>query len=158
MEITFRSDTVHATIRGSDRSSSNADERGWARMGTDEQQPKLDDLTATIIGAAFAVSNTLGHGFLEIIYKNALAEELQAQGLAVAKERPYPVFYRDKQMGHYVADIVVEDRVIVELKAVDDLVPAHRAQLLNYLKASNVPIGLLFNFGKPKIQIKRIIL
>jgi len=126
-------------------------------MGTDKTFP-LDTLTETVIAAAFAVSNTLGHGFLENIYKNALTEELEVLGLRVAKEKPYPVLYRGKKMGLYVADMVVEDRVIVELKAVDDLTQAHRAQLLNYLKASNIPIGLLFNFGRPKIQIKRVIL
>ena len=76
--------------------------------------PRLDQLTSHIIGAAFAVSNTLGHGFLEIVYKNGLLEELLAQGLSVEKERPYPVFYRGKQIGHYSADIVVEGCVIVE--------------------------------------------
>lgn len=120
--------------------------------------PEMDSLTKAIIGAAFTVSNSLGHGFLEIIYKNALAEELETQGLRIAKEKPFPVFYRGKQMGQYVADLVVENRVIVELKAVDDLVQAHRAQLLNYLKASSIPIGLLLNFGRPKIQVKRVIL
>lgn len=126
-------------------------------MGTDKTSP-LDTLTEAVIGAAFAVSNTLGHGFLENIYKNALTEELEVLGLLVAKEKPYAVLYRGKKVGLYVADMVVEDRVIVELKAVDDLTQAHRAQLLNYLKASNIPVGLLFNFGRPKIQIKRVIL
>ncbi|MGE5475117.1 MAG: GxxExxY protein [Bacteroidales bacterium] len=119
---------------------------------------RLDLLTEAIIGAAFAVSNALGHGFLEIVYQNALVEELACQGFAVAKERPYPVFYRGKTVGNYVADIVVEDSVIVELKAIEQLAPTHRAQLLNYLKASNLPVGLLLNFGTAKLQMKRVIL
>ncbi|TNC94235.1 MAG: hypothetical protein FD119_3277, partial [Stygiobacter sp.] len=117
----------------------------------------LDALTETIIGAAFTVANDLGHGFLEAVYRNALIEELTFQGLSVAKEKSYPVFYRQKQVGHYCADIVVENTVIIELKAVETLSPAHRAQLLNYLKASTLPIGLLLNFGTSKIQMKRVL-
>ncbi|MBX9635909.1 MAG: GxxExxY protein [Magnetospirillum sp.] len=120
--------------------------------------PRLDDITSIIIGAAFTVSNELGHGFLETVYKNALMEELGAQRLSVSKEKSYPVIYRQKQIGQYIADIVVENCVIVELKAADDLAQAHRAQLLNYLKASQLPVGLLFNFGRPKIQVRRVIL
>lgn len=118
---------------------------------------RLDDLTQHIIGAAYAVSNALGHGFLEAVYRNALVEELLGQGIAVTKEKSYPVIYRDKQVGQYSADIVVEDLVILELKAVDGLVQAHRAQLLNYLKASGLPVGLLLNFGTAKMQVKRVI-
>jgi GxxExxY protein len=120
--------------------------------------PRLDELTEIIIGAAFAVSNELGHGFLEAVYKNALAEELTAQGLSLTKEKSYPVSYRGKEVGSYIADMVVENTVIVELKAVDSLAPSHRAQLLNYLKASTLPVGLLLNFGTPKLQMKRVIL
>jgi GxxExxY protein len=119
---------------------------------------RLDHLTEAIIGAAFAVSNALGHGFLEIVYKNALVEELACQGFTVTKEKQYPVLYRGKTVGNYVADIVVEDSVIVELKAIEQLAPTHRAQLLNYLKAGNLPVGLLLNFGTAKLQIKRVIL
>ena len=119
--------------------------------------PQLDVLTERIIGAAFTVSNALGHGFLELVYKNALAEELTVSGLAVAKEKTFPVLYRGKQMGLYTADLVIEDAVIIELKAVEILVQAHRAQLLNYLKASGLPVGLLMNFGQPKLEIKRVI-
>ncbi len=122
------------------------------------EQTETQDITSIIIGAAFAVSNTLGHGFLEAIYKNALAEELLAHGLSVSKEKSFPVFYRGKQMGFYVADLIIDDRVIVELKAVDQLVEAHRAQLINYLKASDLKVGLLFNFGRPKIEVRRVLL
>lgn len=120
--------------------------------------PQLEVLTERIIGAAFTVSNALGHGFLELVYKNALAEELTVAGLTVAKEKTFPVLYRGKQMGLYTADLVIEDAVIIELKATDILVQAHRAQLLNYLKASGLPVGLLLNFGKPKLEIRRVIL
>lgn len=123
-----------------------------------ELPQRLDQLTEAIIGAAFAVSNALGHGFLESVYKNALVEELTSQGFMVVKEKAYSVLYRDKIVGNYVADIVVEDTVIVELKAIDQLTPTHRAQLLNYLKASSLPVGLLLNFGAAKLQMKRVIL
>jgi GxxExxY protein len=120
--------------------------------------PRLDQLTEIIIGAAFAVSNALGHGFLELVYRNALVEELVAQGLTVEKEKPFSVSYRGRQVGLYTADVVVEETVIVELKAIDGLAAAHRAQLLNYLKASGLPVGLLLNFGTPKLQMRRVIL
>src|ERR687883_471512 len=96
---------------------------------------QLDKLTEMVIGAAFAVSKALGHGFSEAVYKNALVEELAANGLSVAKERAFPIHYRNKQIGLYIADIVVENLVVAELKAVQALVPAHAAQVLNYLRA-----------------------
>ncbi len=138
------------------RSRMKASGRGSLPMRADID-PRLDSLTERIIGAAFAVSNALGHGFLEIVYRNALFEELVASNLAVAKEKFFPVHYRGKQMGLYTADLVVEDAVIIELKAVETLIQAHTAQLLNYLKASGLPVGLLLNFGKPKLDIRRVI-
>ncbi len=120
--------------------------------------PELDGLTEKIIGAAFKVSRALGHGFLEMVYKNALRLELLSAGLHVVQEKPFPVRYRGEQVGMYVADIVVNDRVIVELKVADTLSAAHSAQVLNYLKASRAPVGLLFNFGKSRVEVKRVIL
>ena len=117
-----------------------------------------DPLTRKVIGAAFAVSGELGHGFLETVYQNALRLELAAAGLAVGTETTFPVFYRGEQVGTYVADLVVANSLIVEVKALDALHPAHGAQLLNYLKASRIPVGLLINFGKPRIDIKRVVL
>lgn len=123
-----------------------------------EAEPGLNALTERIIGAAFSVANALGHGFLEVVYRNALFEELSLTGIAVRKEQAFPVQYRERQVGLYVADLVVEDRVIVELKAIDGLAQAHAAQVLNYLKASNLPVGLLLNFGRPKLEIRRVML
>jgi len=120
--------------------------------------PEIDALTERVIAAAFAVSNELGHGFLEVVYRNAMVEELIARDIHGVIEKSYPVHYRGKVVGRYVADLVVEDIVIVELKAVDALTAAHRAQVLNYLRASGLPIGLLFNFGLPKVQVKRVLL
>lgn len=111
-----------------------------------------------VIAAAFAVSNALGHGFLEVVYRNALVEELVARDIHGIIEKSYPVHYRGKVVGRYTADLVVEDAVIVELKAIEALAKVHHIQVLNYLKASGLPVGLLFNFGLPKIQIKRVLL
>lgn len=119
--------------------------------------PHLDQTTETVIGSAFAVSNELGHGFLEAVYRNAMTVELTRQGVAVEKEKPFLIDYKGVQVGYYVADLVVADCVIVELKAVQSLIPAHSAQLLNYLKAARLGIGLLFNFGAPRVEMKRII-
>lgn len=119
--------------------------------------PTLDGLTEKIIGGAFAVCHTLGHGFLEAVYKNSLCLELAAAGLGVTKEKCFPVSYRGEQVGRYVADLVVNDLIVVELKVVEALSAAHAAQVLNYLKASGLPVGLLFNFGKPRVEVRRII-
>jgi GxxExxY protein len=119
--------------------------------------PELDLLTKKIIGAAYAVSQTLGHGFLEAVYRNALVEELTSAGTTVAKERSFPVRYLGKQVGQYFADLVVGEKVVVELKAVTTLAQAHRLQLLNYLKASGLPVGLLLNFGTPRVEIRRVL-
>ncbi|HIJ63205.1 MAG TPA: GxxExxY protein [Rhodospirillaceae bacterium] len=120
--------------------------------------PSLDRLTEKIIGGAFVVCHALGHGFLEAVYKNSLCLELAAGGMSATKEKCFPVFYRGEQVGRYVADIVVNDIVIVELKVVEALCAAHAAQVINYLRASGLPVGLLFNFGKPRVEVRRVIL
>ena len=117
-----------------------------------------DPLTRMVIGAAFTVSRALGHGFLEAVYKKALRVELVAAGLTVTTEKAFPVFYRGEAVGTYIADLVVADSLIVELKTVESLGSAHSAQLLNYLKASGISAGLLVNFGKPRVEVKRIVL
>lgn len=120
--------------------------------------PDLESLAERIIGAGLDVFHALGHGFLESVYKKALLRQFSVSGLFVASEVPFRITYLGEVVGTYVADLVVENRVIVELKAVDALAAAHRAQLLNYLKASRVPVGLLFNFGAPRLEIKRVLL
>jgi len=116
------------------------------------------ELTQGIIGAAFEVHNILGNGFLEKVYQNALAKELGLRGYQVGVEVKIPVFYKDETVGDYYADILVNERIIVELKAVNDLTSQHEAQLLNYLKATGHKVGLLLNFGTNRVQIKRKIL
>ena len=105
------------------------------------------DLTKKIIGCAFTVHNTLGSGFLEKVYEQALILELKASGLSVRSQEPLSVKYRDQIIGEYFADLIVEDKVICELKAVDVLKKAHEVQLVNYLVATGIDVGVLINFG-----------
>lgn len=112
------------------------------------------DLTHKIIGAAKRVFRVLGPGFLEKVYQNALAIELREMGLIAVAGKPITVYYRGELVGEYVADLLVESRVILELKAVEQLVQIHEVQLVNYLRATTVEIGLLINFG-PELEIKR---
>ncbi len=116
----------------------------------------FQSLTKTIIRAALDVSNSLGCGFLEVVYKNALYEELLFRELSVQKERSFEVFYREKRVGFYVADLVVQNCIIIELKTVAALTQVHQSELVNYLRASNIPVGLLMNFGLPRLAWKRI--
>jgi GxxExxY protein len=124
-------------------------------MNADER--RLNELTERIIGCAYEVSNRLGCGFLEKPYENALRIELQLLGLAVLQQHPIPILYRDQIVGEYFADLLVESQIIIELKACKSFDDVHLAQCLNYLKATGIRVCLLINFGKPKIEIKRIV-
>jgi len=114
-------------------------------------------LTSKIINSAIEVHRTLGAGFFEKVYENALIIELLSKDLNIEQQKGVKVFYRGCEVGHYVADIVVENKVVVELKALKELDEIYSVQLLNYLKALNLQVGLLFNFGGGKLEIKRII-
>ena len=118
----------------------------------------INDVTYEINGAVFEVNRVLGPGFLEKVYENALLIELKNRGLRVENQALVKVFYKEKVVGEYVADIVVEEKVIVELKTVEKLGKVHEAQLLNYLKATGIGVGLLVNFKHPKAEIKRMVL
>ncbi len=124
-------------------------------MNTDEH--RLNDITHQCIAAAFAVSNELGCGFLEKVYENAMAVELRRRGLCVEQQKSVTVFYQGEPVGDYIADIVVNSCVILELKAVREFDPVHAAQCVNYLRATGLPICLLINFGSPRVKIKRFI-
>mgnify|MGYP001549966278 FL=1 len=118
----------------------------------------LDDITYKINGAIFEINRELGAGFLEKVYENALVVELKTRGLQAEHQVPITVKYKGSTVGEYFADIVVEDQVIIELKAIDSLQKIHEAQMLNYLKATMYKIGLLVNFTHPKAVIKRFVL
>jgi len=113
-----------------------------------------NDLTEKIIGAAFEVHTILGSGFLEKVYENSLYEELSGRNLLVERQKPIAVYYKGKVVGEYFADIIVDGKIIVELKVVDKIIDIHEIQLKNYLKATALEIGLLINFGK-SVEVKR---
>lgn len=112
-------------------------------------------LTGKILEAAFEVSNTLGAGFLEKVYENALMIALNERQLSVKSQAPLEVRYHGRLVGEYFVDILVNNRIILELKSVSALTPEHHAQTLNYLKASHLPVAILINFGTPKISYRR---
>jgi len=118
---------------------------------------KLDLVTGKIIGCIYRVSNTLGCGFVEKVYENALAIELSRAGLTFEQQYPLKVLYDDRPVGEFAVDLLVEDRVIVELKAVRAFDGVHSAQCINYLRASGLGVCLLVNFGRPRVEIKRMV-
>jgi GxxExxY protein len=136
-------------------------------MNTDKTQtpqpPSADgvyphrELTEKIIGAAFEVHRELGAGFLEKVYEAALLRELTARSVPAAQQAQIEVPYKGHTVGVYFADLLVDGRVICEIKAVAALSAEHEAQLLNYLRATGIKVGLLLNFGRPKLQIKRLV-
>lgn len=126
--------------------------------GPSDENLEEGDLTYRIRGAVFEVSRELGAGFLEKVYENALANELRLRGCRVEQQRPVPVRYKNEIVGEYFADLVVEERILIEIKAAALLRPEHEAQLLHYLKATGIRLGMLVNFTHPKAQIKRFVL
>ena len=119
-----------------------------------EEEYRYKEITEKIIGAAYTVHNELGYGFLEKVYKNALIIEIRSAGLIVESEVPVKVYYHKQIIGEYYSDIIVEKKIIIEVKAVKNVIPIHEVQLLNYLKATGLIIGLLINFGY-SVVIKR---
>ncbi|CAH0143084.1 hypothetical protein SRABI27_00329 [Pedobacter sp. Bi27] len=117
----------------------------------------LNEITEKIIGAAYKVSNTLGSGFLEKVYENALFIEIKKAGLIVTKQHALQVFYDDQVVGDYFVDLFIENEVVVELKTAKVITDIHQAQLMNYLIACNRRCGLIINFGKPRVEIKRML-
>jgi len=115
---------------------------------------KHKELTSTIIGCFYDVYNELGYGFLEKVYENALKYELEKKGFEVQKQKPISVYYDEVLVGEYFADLIVNDLIIIELKAAESLCEEHEFQLINYLKATEIEVGLLMNFGK-KPEVKR---
>jgi len=128
-------------------------------MDTDGLDEGRDPLTGVILGAAFEVSNTLGHGFLERVYLRSLAYELLTRGVDVERDVRFNVVYKGHTVGLYIADMIVERKIIVELKALDGkILDPQIAQCLNYLRASGLKKGLIINFGRPRLEYKRLVL
>ena len=117
---------------------------------------QYEDLTGKILEACFEVSNELGAGFLESVYHKALIIALRQKGLQLRSEVPISVMFRGQNVGEFYADLVVEEKIIVELKAVSALAKEHIAQVLNYLYAGSIVVGLLVNFGTPKMEYRRL--
>jgi GxxExxY protein len=124
----------------------------------DDAREELDDLCTRVIGAAFEVSNVLGAGFLEKVYENALLHELRLRGIHAEPQKRMRVNYKGRPVGVYLADILVEGRLLLELKCCDAFAPEHMAQCLNYLRAAGLHLALLLNFQKPEVDIKRVAL
>ena len=116
------------------------------------------DLTSQIIAAAFEVSNHLGTGFLEKVYENALKVELEQMGLTVEAQKPVKVLYKEEVVGLYQTDLLVGGNVIVEVKTTEKITKLYKAQLINYLKATGLKVGLIINFGKTRVEFERIVL
>jgi len=114
-------------------------------------------LSERVIACGFEVSNRLGAGFLEAVYENALCVELRREGIYFEQQKPVNVIYREVVVGFYVVDLVVENQLIIELKALSQLNRQHEAQVMNYLKATGISVALLLNFGTPKLGIRRIV-
>ncbi len=123
-------------------------------MGMEE---RLEKITERIIGCSYTVSNTLGAGFLEKVYENALVHELRKNGVAVQQQHPIKILYDGEIVGDFTADLLAENEVLIELKAAKALDDVHMAQCINYLKATGLKVCLLINFGTPRIEIKRIL-
>jgi GxxExxY protein len=118
---------------------------------------ELNEVTERIIGGAFTVANSMGCGFLEKVYENALSHELRKAGMKAEQQKRLAVHYDNVLVGEYIADLIVEETVLVEIKAAANLDKAHMAQCLNYLRATGLSLCLLINFGNPRVQIQRII-
>jgi GxxExxY protein len=125
-------------------------------MNSIKKEYKYSDLTSKIIGCAMTVHSTLGNGFQEVIYQRALAIELSKQDLAFVREMEMPIYYDEQQIGTRRVDFFVEDKIMVELKAIIQLEDVHLAQAINYLEAYNMEVGLLINFGSKSLQFKRV--
>lgn len=116
-----------------------------------------EDITERILAASFAVMDELGHGFLESVYERALIVALRSEELQVQQQVPITVVFRGQSVGEFYADLLVENKVLVELKTVRMLAPEHQAQVINYLRATGIEVGLLINFGSPKMDYHRLV-
>jgi GxxExxY protein len=128
------------------------------QMDTDRHRFLFKEETHRIIGCAFEVLNTLGHGLLEKPYENALVVEFQQQGIPFAQQPRFPVFYKSVNVGEYIPDLIVFDNIIVDAKVIEKIGNNEKAQIINYLKITGLRVGLLLNFKHAKLEWERIIL
>jgi GxxExxY protein len=124
-------------------------------METKDINLKYDDITKVIIGCAFEVINEIGTGFLESVYEKSMIIALREKGLNAQAQQSLKVLFRKIIVGEFVADIIVENKVIIELKAIKALLSEHKAQVINYLNATGIEVGLLINFGNPTLEFRR---
>ena len=127
------------------------------RMNTKEEKILHKDLSYKIIGLAMEVHTKLGYGFLEKVYENAMMVLLRREGIHAKQQAPITVYFVGEVVGDYYADILVEDKIILELKAIEKITDVHRAQTLNYLKATGLRLAILLNFGKEKLKYERLV-
>ena len=126
-------------------------------MNTNDNYIIYKDLSYRIIGLAIEVHNKLGYGFLEKVYENALMKLFKREGIRACQQASIPVYFEGEIVGDFYADILVNDQIILELKAVNHILDVHRAQIINYLKASDVKLGILLNFGKTRLEQERFV-
>ena len=126
-------------------------------MDTNENEILYKDLAYKIVGPAMRVHRKLGYGFLEKVYENALMVLFRREGIEAKQQAPITVYFEEEIVGNYYADILVEDKVILEIKSVEKIIDAHIAQTLNYLKATGLRLAIILNFSKEKLEYKRII-
>ncbi|MBS3921107.1 MAG: GxxExxY protein [Deltaproteobacteria bacterium] len=127
-------------------------------MGTNHTNIIYRDLSYQIMGAIFEVHKELGPGFLEAVYEKALLLELTSRGIKVDMEKVFDLTYKGKKIGNHRLDLIIEDKIVVELKTVERFAPHHTAQLLSYLKASGYRLGILVNFSKAKVEYRRVVM
>lgn len=127
------------------------------QMNATSHRVVLNDISSQVIGAAYVVSNALGVGFLEKVYENALCWEIRKQGLEVHQQRPFEVQYDGRCVGEYIPDLIVANKVIVEIKVADTVDAVYRTQCLNYLRATGLKLCVLLNFGRPRLQVARFV-
>ena len=126
-------------------------------MDTNEDEILYKDLSYKIVGLAMRVHSKLGYGFLEKVYENALMVLFRREGIEAKQQAPIIVYFEEEVIGNYYADILVEDKVILEIKSVENIIDAHIAQTLNYLKATGLRLAIILNFSKEKLKYKRIV-
>lgn len=126
-------------------------------MNTNQHELIHKELSYKIMNSVMDVHNKLGAGFLEKVYENAIVVKLKKDGIKVTQQAPFKVHFEEEIIGEYYADILVEDKIILEVKCVDKIIDIHRAQVINYLKATGMKLGIIVNFAKPKLEYERIV-